>query len=337
MKSEKSTSLCVIRSRSGECFSRAAYLSLSSCLLHAVCAPFPVELLTNEDGERDYPALRRCLEELPPPAVLANIGPSAAAGLTAVQHRCLIWLLSRHRTPAPSISTVPLEHFASLGLASLSRWMATNASLRPAVALRLGAPPPNDAELCFHGTSFENLWSILQAGLLNLSGTRLERTGAVHGTGIYLSKDPGVAFSFSAPAEAWHGSAIGRKLRCLLVCGVSDHGLGRKTDGSSSGGGGLPEKYIVIERSDLVKVHYVLLYADAPPVSTSHRGSGSHQARCDNDGHAAGLAMGRWHVSSVVFILLAYATYYLLLMPLRDPSSPLQQFLRRRFGIRLQT
>lgn len=54
-------------------------------------------------------------------------------------------------------------------------------------------PPANDtwgaasSVYAFHGTSLENLHSILHTGLVVLSGTALERTGALHGSGIYCS------------------------------------------------------------------------------------------------------------------------------------------------------
>ena len=46
---------------------------------------------------------------------------------------------------------------------------------------------PDEAVYAFHGTSMENLHSILHNGLLNLSGTALERTGAIFGDGIYCT------------------------------------------------------------------------------------------------------------------------------------------------------
>jgi poly[ADP-ribose] polymerase 16 len=72
----------------------------------------------------------------------------------------------------------------------------------------------------FHGTRFENLHGILACGLLAASGSELQRNGALFGSGAYLSTDLGTAFSFSAPASAWAGSALGARLRCVLVCQV---------------------------------------------------------------------------------------------------------------------
>ncbi len=40
--------------------------------------------------------------------------------------------------------------------------------------------------IAYHGTCMENLHSILNTGLLNFSGTRMGRNGAIFGNGIYL-------------------------------------------------------------------------------------------------------------------------------------------------------
>jgi hypothetical protein len=72
-------------------------------------------------------------------------------------------------------------------LPHLTAWMADigrNPGLRPHAALQLGEVPAALADgsgarlLAFHGTPWENLHSILHHGLINASGTRLERTGA---------------------------------------------------------------------------------------------------------------------------------------------------------------
>lgn len=74
--------------------------------------------------------------------------------------------------------------------------------------------------MAWHGTSFENLWSILHHGLLNMSGTRMQRVGAAFGEGIYLTPEYSVAFAFAQGSKAWEGSALGVRLRCLLLCSV---------------------------------------------------------------------------------------------------------------------
>eukprot|EP00271_Cylindrocystis_brebissonii_P010121 TRINITY_DN26216_c0_g1_i1.p1 TRINITY_DN26216_c0_g1~~TRINITY_DN26216_c0_g1_i1.p1 ORF type:complete len:467 (-),score=91.26 TRINITY_DN26216_c0_g1_i1:1058-2458(-) len=82
----------------------------------------------------------------------------------------------------------------------------------------------------FHGTPAENLHSILRCGLLNMSGSREQKHGAIFGEGIYLSTDIAVALSFcsasplSASGEGgiWLHSAFGARPLFLLCCQVAN-------------------------------------------------------------------------------------------------------------------
>ena len=47
-------------------------------------------------------------------------------------------------------------------------------------------PAFKNSVVAYHGTSMENMHSITNAGLLNLSNTRLMRNAAAFGEGIYL-------------------------------------------------------------------------------------------------------------------------------------------------------
>lgn len=44
--------------------------------------------------------------------------------------------------------------------------------------------------------------------------------GSAFGKGIYFSSELAVAYAFCQPAEGWAGSALGRRLRGLLVCSI---------------------------------------------------------------------------------------------------------------------
>lgn len=72
----------------------------------------------------------------------------------------------------------------------------------------------------YHGTDFRNMHSILHNGLLAASGTKLQSTGAVFGSGIYLAEDFNVAYAFCTAREGWSASIIGKHLRCVLLCDV---------------------------------------------------------------------------------------------------------------------
>ena len=56
-------------------------------------------------------------------------------------------------------------------------------------------------QILFHGTSMDRLYPVLAQGLRVLSGTPLQKHGAAHGTGIYLSREPSYAMSFASSAR----------------------------------------------------------------------------------------------------------------------------------------
>ncbi|KAH6642654.1 hypothetical protein C7974DRAFT_328168 [Boeremia exigua] len=74
-----------------------------------------------------------------------------------------------------------------------------------------------DTMALFHGTSLDRLPAILAQGLRVCSGTPLQRTGAAHGKGIYLSDDPSTSFYYSAASLSWKNSGLSN-MRMLLGC-----------------------------------------------------------------------------------------------------------------------
>eukprot|EP00927_Polykrikos_kofoidii_P027261 TRINITY_DN24053_c0_g1_i2.p2 TRINITY_DN24053_c0_g1~~TRINITY_DN24053_c0_g1_i2.p2 ORF type:complete len:166 (-),score=9.58 TRINITY_DN24053_c0_g1_i2:118-615(-) len=69
--------------------------------------------------------------------------------------------------------------------------------------------------------AFENVWSILNFGLVNAAqiSPDLARTGSLFGRGIYLSSDPGYAKTFAKTSPPLPGG-LGR-WNCLLLCEVA--------------------------------------------------------------------------------------------------------------------
>jgi len=66
------------------------------------------------------------------------------------------------------------------------------------------------AALLLHGTSSDNAFAVLQLGLRSMSGTRLQRNGAIYGDGIYTVNDVDVALGFaSATGAMWAASRVG--------------------------------------------------------------------------------------------------------------------------------
>lgn len=121
--------------------------------------------------------------------------------------------------------------------------------------------------LAFHGTSAENLHSILRCGLLILSNSTLQRNGAIFGEGIYLSTDPAVAIGFCKPGKGWIHSHFGERAKYLLLCEVAK---GDKVLYSDSSNPKVhktkPDQnlgtYIVVQNCELVKLRYVFVYVE---------------------------------------------------------------------------
>ena len=81
----------------------------------------------------------------------------------------------------------------------------------------------------FHGTQIDNIWSILNYGLMNLSNhDRMRKNGAIMGDGVYLSTSRDVAYFF---ATSQSQSRLDRRVWernqsfWNLIQGVTDNGL----------------------------------------------------------------------------------------------------------------
>jgi hypothetical protein len=168
---------------------------------------------------------------------------------------------------------------------------------RPSVVLESRAPATSvdghaQSTLAFHGSAAENTWSIVRCGLLNLSGTTLQRNGSAFGSGIYMSTNVGVAYNFCAPTVyRWPNSALGNDLHpwgtsrlkegvsftdshsrsvagaytsFLFVCTVAGDGKAEQRAASSA----LPETYMLVQHTERVRVEYILAYTDAQACST---------------------------------------------------------------------
>ena len=101
----------------------------------------------------------------------------------------------------------------------------------------------------FHGTSLDRLPAILAQGLRVYSNTALQRTGAVHGNGIYLAEEPSTSFSYAPASLSWKNSGLAN-MKLVLGCEVV-------------GGGNLVSAstgiHVIKEEAD-VMVRYVFLF-----------------------------------------------------------------------------
>jgi len=130
-----------------------------------------------------------------------------------------------------------------------------------------------------------------------------------------------VAFSFSKAGKGWIHSAIGRQLRAVLVCSVTHHhdnggsgGTGDCTGDdapqlpTSAGASASPDKYLIVQRSDAVRIEYILIYIDGDALE-EEEGKGRLGMKKKNinkeKGGGGGLRAGVV-VWGLLFLLLAF-------------------------------
>ena len=134
----------------------------------------------------------------------------------------------------------------------------------------------------FHGSRLENFYSIVQYGL-----QQLLNKNSLFGSGIYLSTEMSMSLPYSPTGYGWGKSILGPSLSIVALCEVIDHpdvhykrtvqqsaaaaaaAAPRKKQKAppDSIGGEVPEKYILVTNSDLVRVRYLLVYNKPQPLS----------------------------------------------------------------------
>lgn len=110
------------------------------------------------------------------------------------------------------------------------------------------------SEIAFHGTSFENIYSIVHHGFC----THMNKT-ALFGGGTYLARDVSVCANFMKAAAGWQGSRLGTTLSAVLACDVICHPSLRRAEP------GMPTQYILVPNNDWLRPRYVLLYRESRP------------------------------------------------------------------------
>ncbi|KAG2489460.1 hypothetical protein HYH03_012096 [Edaphochlamys debaryana] len=245
-----------------------------------ICTPFPSEVLPPlpDSKDKDYVALQRALSHIP--AVHSLLGSDdVLRGLPQPCVPLLQWLLlnptrRRRFTLCPLGEMMrQLKQRCPNGGWQLPAFAGNNS---PSLVLRAHEgheqEPFARGTVAYHGTHLENLHSIIHTGLQSGSGTRLQRTGANFGSGVYLSTVYSTAFSFCQPSASWPRSRFGSKLRVMLVCEVDlDRACTEGAPGAGAGGGSavssgpaLPDTYLLVQRPDALRLLFLMVYADAP-------------------------------------------------------------------------
>ncbi|KAI8478430.1 Protein mono-ADP-ribosyltransferase parp16 [Branchiostoma belcheri] len=116
----------------------------------------------------------------------------------------------------------------------------------------------------FHGSRLDNFHSILHNGL----HAHLNKN-SLFGEGTYLSGDLGVSIIYSHKGQGWDRSMLGETMSCVAVCEVimdpkyvkskveEENGRAKNKDKHE-----VPEKYYIVSNNELLRVKYVLVYAE---------------------------------------------------------------------------
>ncbi|CAG2053815.1 unnamed protein product [Timema podura] len=124
----------------------------------------------------------------------------------------------------------------------------------------------------FHGSRLENFHSILHHGL-----QQHMNKNSLFGHGVYLSSELSVSLPYSPSGYGWGRSLLGSQMSCIALCEMIDHPDVKCKTGESnrsrsitsdSIGGEVPEKYYVVQNSDLVRVRYLLVYCNNTTVNS---------------------------------------------------------------------
>ncbi|KAF8072841.1 PARP16 [Scenedesmus sp. PABB004] len=199
----------------------------------SLCRPWPATHVT-----ADLDAAAAALDALPRAALGGGpAGERALASASALQLRLLQAVFLQHQAKRDWRLTLtsPDALAAELGQALPPGARACRCVLRVDRGVVAAARGPRLVAL--HGTDADSAWSILHTGLLAASGTRLQSTGAAHGSGIYAAEDFDTAVAFSTARRGWRGSAIAQHLRVVLVCEVAAGAALRGGPGAPGGCG----------------------------------------------------------------------------------------------------
>ncbi|KAL4228221.1 Protein mono-ADP-ribosyltransferase parp16 [Mactra antiquata] len=141
-----------------------------------------------------------------------------------------------------------------------------------------------DLMYAYHGSRLENFHSILHNGL----ASHMNKT-SVFGEGTYLSSELSVSMIYSPTGVAWDHSELGNRLSCIAVCEMIDDDAVKcqnkpysedmkhvpsgtptrsRANAGPSEGGNVPEKYYVVQNNEVLRVKYLLVYAEK---TVSHR------------------------------------------------------------------
>jgi hypothetical protein len=267
--------------------SRDLLVSLFSTALYnyrraSVCDPFPSHLIDPTTHEKLFEQAELYMKGMPDVHHFAA-NPRAISNLPQTGLMLLDWILHPEHDGL-SVSQIPLDQFKREFEKDLPRYKAEH--LEPQYVFKIDYSEHHDYAHVFnelkerygalrgyHGSSFENLHSIVRNGL---DATYAKET-SLFGTGIYLSSDRDVAYGYLKPVlNCGANSVFGSQVGCIVCCDVARHPdvkhaskeqLKQLKEFSIHSENDVPRGYIVAPKSEFVLVKYVLVYCNFAPVA----------------------------------------------------------------------
>ncbi|ELU02619.1 hypothetical protein CAPTEDRAFT_64398, partial [Capitella teleta] len=265
--------------------------ALQSYRHNSVLRPFPpqFELENSENGEeKDYDSLRKTVDELPYIGVLIEAEDCKEKASSEIVD-LVYWLLKK---------PFHLQFCEKDMFSEIKRLIGQSASSTTAsphfifeiIHHKSSSEKFNDLrggrDLIYacHGSRLENFHSILHYGLQG----HLNKN-ALFGEGTYLSAELSVCFPFAPTGTSWNRSLLGEKLSCIAVCEIIDDDsvychlksqsfllILKSKIITGSPGGEVPEKYYVVRNNEVMRVKYLLIYAEKKPKKPSFKRSVVH-------------------------------------------------------------
>ena len=128
----------------------------------------------------------------------------------------------------------------------------------------------------FHGTSLENVWSILAEGFK--LGKFGGRNGSLYGEGIYLATEANISLNYLSEGNGWiHSNNFSDKLGVMFICQVVDNSqyLEKKTEKNKYSD--FPSQFIVAKNPIFVRPKFMLVFSEDPQITQSKAKSKSSQ------------------------------------------------------------
>eukprot|EP01112_Ceratiomyxa_fruticulosa_P015794 TRINITY_DN469_c0_g1_i9.p1 TRINITY_DN469_c0_g1~~TRINITY_DN469_c0_g1_i9.p1 ORF type:complete len:333 (+),score=33.86 TRINITY_DN469_c0_g1_i9:134-1132(+) len=257
------------------------FSALTSYRRSTLCDPFPP--FHTRGDTKDWNTVDNLLRTLPDVKKLAqllnNEGNEDVGSISLEHLRIVDWLLDKN-IRLKIVKSEEISH--RLGFNSSASQSSTHHHY-PSLAFEIlheTADSPfhqlrdvHGFQNAFHGSQFENFWSILNKGLQ----VRFSKETSIFGDGIYLSDDPLVAHNFVQSNKVWENSALGGRLGCVCGCEVLSHPDVRKGRRGNTNGimvdHQLPESYIVVQRNHHLLVKYLLVYSEPKVIKYANSSS----------------------------------------------------------------